>query len=197
MNRRQKTITTKTAVLVFTALLIGATNQQIVFLEAEPQIPPETNCIKFPTHYSTPGSDEFMNTYCGSAVGWPITVDSFKLDNENHTLAYEDYKIIYERFKKEVAPVDEPEVGVNKHCLAIMRKVYCSFYFPYCDEETGKANFGLCGSVCSLLRARCPTLTEVIKKVCSTGVRNKLCAFSGRLWAWMAGLVVFLGFFVF
>lgn len=175
-------------------ILTTTTFQQIVYTNATPQIPPLTNCILFPQHYSTPNSTEFKNLYCGTAVTWNLTVSSFSLTNENHTKALTLYQEMYDKYLKN-ADRDESLLknnGVNIDCIAVLRKIICAYYFPICNEdEEGKANFGICTHSCELLTDRCPTETDLYQFLCGEGSREDKCA-GGPGWASLGLIVGFI-----
>jgi hypothetical protein len=156
-------------------------------------------CLEYPSL-----NDELQFKYCGSTILWPVKVDQM-LSDELHDLALEKYKEVYQEYIKD--PTNENQfAGVTVDCLGIMRKAFCSYYFPYCkiEEDTteqihinnsdgtvasessedtntakkGAISKGICNSLCDLIEARCPTV-DVHSQICSNA-KNEFCS-RGRI----------------
>jgi hypothetical protein len=181
--------------LITTALPFTAA--QIVYTEPTPIFPPQSKCVLFPTHFTTPDSDLFLQKYCGSAIDWPLSLTSYDLQNSNHSKAQTEYKIYYQKYLENPGS-DEHLKYLTVDCLAIIRKILCAHYFPYCVEETGLSHAGICSKTCKLLSSRCPLETELYDQVCGGELRDIDCTASWGLTVWAVfGFVGVLAFGLF
>jgi hypothetical protein len=117
--------------------------------------------------------------YCDLAISWPINAASWNNETRNNgSLA--TYKAIYATVVSDStypANLDQDRTaGVNRDCLGSLYVILCANAFPYCDNTTKSEIPGLCTATCSLLQYRCPTLTDLYNKLCSSNVRDTNCA---------------------
>jgi len=120
-----------------------------------------------------PDYQDYKTFYCGTAITWPVAPENLAKTEMNDE-AFAQYTKVYKMYLED--PQEDPLLGISRHCLAVLRKIACAKYFPYCDEETGRTTvLGVCSVSCEMLRDRCPTSPETIKTICNVETKEK-CA---------------------
>jgi hypothetical protein len=62
------------------------------------------------------------------------------------------YKELYSKTDADKIEGDR-KTGITKDCLAIIYKIACAYFIPYC--KNGQENPGVCKNYCDLMKYRC------------------------------------------
>jgi hypothetical protein len=108
--------------------------------------------------------------YCEDIITWHV---SQAVWDNRWSLNKQAYQLYFElKNKYELKEDDSPSL----ECLAVARKFYCSYSFPYCtvDEEER----GVCDFLCDIWEKRCPD--EEYERFCKDSESSR-CSWAGML----------------
>lgn len=108
--------------------------------------------------------------YCEDIVTWDVSEAIYE---DRWNLNKQAYQLYY-TLKTKYEDLDSADPTLN--CLAVARKFYCSYNFPYCTDDEDER--GVCDFLCDIWETRCPK--EEYKKYCKNSESSR-CSWSKEL----------------
>ena len=133
-----------------------------------------SQCVEYQKNYPS--------YYCDDFLDWEVSSAVYEERWQRNKEAYERYFDLKTRYLNK-GDEDHPKL----ECLAIARKFYCAYSFPYCTHDEPQR--GICEFLCELWKDRCPE--EDYEAFCASKESEK-CSFSNALGILALLILIFL-----